>query len=302
MWQIDRSSFKDAEKQFEIFIPDKDVRDICIKFLAEMIVYANGVDCTNWSINLDIQGKLIRFNTGQEYCISINKKSILIICLKDIIKTIDNRVVDIEFLGHDGKIGKKSRNLHEIPDCLENVPGSVGCIIMYENLKEYLPFIREANKEYIDFAMRNTIILPKMKNAHSSGMIEYLSEITGKKILNPFYKAIESQKLQEKYSREAIDMSDRELEEKILRSTKNPAKISIVSSQYERNPYISEYAKRQAKGICQVCHQPAPFLNRITGKPFLETHHINPLSQGGKDEINNVIALCPNCHRERHYG
>jgi 5-methylcytosine-specific restriction protein A len=26
------------------------------------------------------------------------------------------------------------------------------------------------------------------------------------------------------------------------------------------------------------------------------------LRDGGSDTINNVIALCPNCHRKRHYG
>ncbi|MFM0350878.1 HNH endonuclease [Paraburkholderia sp. RL17-347-BIC-D] len=27
-----------------------------------------------------------------------------------------------------------------------------------------------------------------------------------------------------------------------------------------------------------------------------------PLAQGGPDTVANAIALCPNCHRERHYG
>ncbi|WP_425484228.1 HNH endonuclease [Desulfobacter latus] len=24
--------------------------------------------------------------------------------------------------------------------------------------------------------------------------------------------------------------------------------------------------------------------------------------KGGKDTIENTIAICPNCHRKRHYG
>lgn len=35
---------------------------------------------------------------------------------------------------------------------------------------------------------------------------------------------------------------------------------------------------------------------------FLETHHIIPLSKGGADTIYNVAAICPNHHREAHYG
>ena len=26
------------------------------------------------------------------------------------------------------------------------------------------------------------------------------------------------------------------------------------------------------------------------------------LSDGGSDTVTNVVALCPNCHREIHYG
>jgi 5-methylcytosine-specific restriction protein A len=38
------------------------------------------------------------------------------------------------------------------------------------------------------------------------------------------------------------------------------------------------------------------------GKVFLETHHVIPLSEGGGDTEGNVVALCPNHHREAHHG
>ena len=66
-----------------------------------------------------------------------------------------------------------------------------------------------------------------------------------------------------------------------------------------RSPYISEYAKRQAKGYCQLCGNPAPFSDS-DGKPYLETHHVIWLSRGGSDTLDNVAALCPNCHRKMH--
>ena len=31
----------------------------------------------------------------------------------------------------------------------------------------------------------------------------------------------------------------------------------------------------------------------------LETHHIQPLNKGGKDQFNNYIILCRVCHRKR---
>lgn len=71
------------------------------------------------------------------------------------------------------------------------------------------------------------------------------------------------------------------------------------SSSYIRDRYVSEYAKRRANGICQLCNEPAPFLDN-EGRPFLETHHVIWLADGGDDSISNTVALCPNCHRKMH--
>lgn len=32
----------------------------------------------------------------------------------------------------------------------------------------------------------------------------------------------------------------------------------------------------------------------------LDMHHLDPVSNGGPDDPNNLIALCPNCHRRHH--
>ena len=34
----------------------------------------------------------------------------------------------------------------------------------------------------------------------------------------------------------------------------------------------------------------------------VETHHIIPITEGGTDDIDNAIPLCPNCHDEVHKG
>lgn len=35
-------------------------------------------------------------------------------------------------------------------------------------------------------------------------------------------------------------------------------------------------------------------------KASCDVHHIIPVSNGGKNEITNLITLCPNCHRMVH--
>jgi 5-methylcytosine-specific restriction protein A len=107
------------------------------------------------------------------------------------------------------------------------------------------------------------------------------------------------EKKEELVRKKAHKLSLNELAFLAIHSQKECGKREVVTSCYERNQLVSEYAKRMAKGSCQLCNQPAPFKNR-DGEPFLETHHIIPLATGGSDTIENVAALCPNCHRKMH--
>lgn len=102
-------------------------------------------------------------------------------------------------------------------------------------------------------------------------------------------------------SQEEIDLncSDEELRRRAIRHSGAGMLRYQTTSSYVRDRYISEYAERRAHGICQLCGQPAPF-NRINGEPFLETHHVIWLADGGDDSIENTVALCPNCHKKMH--
>ena len=73
----------------------------------------------------------------------------------------------------------------------------------------------------------------------------------------------------------------------------------VTSNVFIRDAFIAEYARRRANGICQLCEQEAPF-SRKDGSPYLECHHIEWISNGGSDTIENTVALCPNCHRKMH--
>jgi 5-methylcytosine-specific restriction protein A len=107
------------------------------------------------------------------------------------------------------------------------------------------------------------------------------------------------QKKQEKKEKEARRLSDAELKKRLKYVKKQAGKREVSSATYERNVYVAEFAKRRANGICQLCDETAPF-NDKNGKPFLESHHIVWLSDGGEDTIENSTALCPNCHRKMH--
>lgn len=70
---------------------------------------------------------------------------------------------------------------------------------------------------------------------------------------------------------------------------------------YQRSQKVARYVAMRAKGLCECCQKPAPFLKR-DGTPYLEPHHVNRLSDGGLDHPRYVGAVCPSCHREIHSG
>lgn len=94
-----------------------------------------------------------------------------------------------------------------------------------------------------------------------------------------------------------------ELRRSLLNSSKQAPVAFNISMQkaFDRSKSIVLYALMRADGVCEGCDKQAPFL-RKNGEPYLEVHHIKELSSGGSDTPDNVIALCPNCHRRVTHG
>lgn len=70
---------------------------------------------------------------------------------------------------------------------------------------------------------------------------------------------------------------------------------------YQRSAIVRRYVLSRAAGACESCDTAAPFKNKA-GEPFLEPHHIRRVSDGGPDDPRHMAGICPNCHREAHYG
>lgn len=106
----------------------------------------------------------------------------------------------------------------------------------------------------------------------------------------------------EKQLRSSRSLSEPARLKRLLTANKIPEKISILTIQFKRNADVVEQVLSKAAGICQKCNIAAPFIRRSDKAPYLEVHHIIPLASGGEDTVDNSIALCPNCHRQAHYG
>ena len=455
MAQIDRNSLQDAQKIVENFLPNEQARKKFINFLGNAINFANSIKPNNWMLNLDTNGSMLRLNIGREYCITLRKDRILILCDRTTIKSVVERENIPVIYHYDGsKKGEKaidSRDIDKIPDAVVLTKNSIGCKLKNEEIERYIDFFSQSNKDFIKSAM-NTYLLPQYKKAHSQGAVEYILKEFGKnnecetliyhniieteylenklKLKKYFsaayvflenienkttegfyvgtstnlhlyyknsllfyfeflsntsvkigkikkiikkntkldyvyffeslhknfesselkdYEEFEFNKKQGKYSliinnsencelifnlicktlneikngdfqynidfsdvqqefeekvRKAQKLSDKQLEKKLLQTQKDYRSETKIVQQivHNRNEYVKVFVLRRAKGYCEKCGKFAPFLKDDEATPFLEVHHIMPLSEGGKDIVKNAIALCPNCHRHAHYG
>ncbi len=81
-----------------------------------------------------------------------------------------------------------------------------------------------------------------------------------------------------------------------------PERVLRVVEGFRRNPDVVAERLHRANGTCDGCNAQAPFLRASDKTPYLEVHHRVPLAQGGPDTVENTQALCPNCHRQVHFG
>ena len=51
---------------------------------------------------------------------------------------------------------------------------------------------------------------------------------------------------------------------------------------------------RQQNGLCPVCQQ------KFKGETSINVHHIVERYKGGGDNLDNLVMLHPNCHRQIH--
>ncbi|WP_395166423.1 HNH endonuclease [Klebsiella pneumoniae] len=127
------------------------------------------------------------------------------------------------------------------------------------------------------------------------GVWELYQDLQGKwcyrQVKSEFEEAVEAAAKLPSSTREQI----------LATESKTPVLTEVTTRVYKRSPYVVAEVLLRAKGKCQSCKRDAPFLKE-DGTPFLEVHHIEWLSKGGEDSVENAIALCPNCHRQAHYG
>lgn len=118
-------------------------------------------------------------------------------------------------------------------------------------------------------------------------------------IENEYYISEEMADEKDKRQEQAANkLNDEELYE-LANEVEKVGERKAITKVYVRNHHVTAHVKRRAKGLCDLCGKPAPFYDK-NGLPYLECHHVDWLAHGGKDGIDNAVALDPSCHRKMH--
>ncbi|KGA39158.1 hypothetical protein KU75_24260 [Pectobacterium odoriferum] len=84
-------------------------------------------------------------------------------------------------------------------------------------------------------------------------------------------------------------------------------KITGSLNLYPRDIKVASSAIKKAKFLCEYDYSHKHFKSKISNNNYVEAHHFIPLSLQGKfeyslDIVENVISLCPICHKILHHG
>lgn len=130
------------------------------------------------------------------------------------------------------------------------------------------------------------------------GIYKELKGLVGKNILT-----ISSVASEEDYQSESQVVIPKELPAGPI--AKKDTKATSGSKTSFRDPSVAKLALEQANYQCIFGTDHLTFTSAATKKPFVEAHHIIPMEFQDQFEFSldvpeNIIALCPNCHRKIH--
>jgi hypothetical protein len=162
-------------------------------------------------------------------------------------------------------------------------PGCTTVALPLSDLPLSLTKFIESHHEALRIAAEKRPPPRNIREAHSPGVTEWLSQVLHRAVPNPA-----------RPRRGEIDLDE------ALRAARWRVPAKPGTAIYRRaSAKIRQYVLERAAGRCEGCGAPAPFRGK-DGRPFLETHHTTRLADDGPDDPRKVIGICPNCHKRAH--
>ena len=113
--------------------------------------------------------------------------------------------------------------------------------------------------------------------------------------IETFENGLEQNEIEHRTGNESNELDKEELLNKITDcENDNSEKITVNGKTYKRHNYLMVQIKKYRDYKCQFCSTKIPKSN---GEYYIEACHIKAKSEGGKDRLDNILILCPNCHK-----
>src|SRR5699024_4838879 len=128
-----------------------------------------------------------------------------------------------------------------------------------------------------------------------------------------YIKSIAEESVEEQHDEEVNNYLQRKIikidENKLVKEPtikKSKQKFKNTLS-YPRSELEMMKAKINSDWTCEISLSHNTFINEQLNKPFVEGHHLIPMFAQDQfkytiDFADNIVTLCPNCHRKIHYG
>ncbi len=294
-----RSDPKYAEEIISTLWPNKQMRLECLQFLLNSIRFAHSQGSASWEVTLFED--LIRLNVGQIAVLSLWAEEAHAYCLATLHLPKQSGIrLDTDWKHFDAipepteAYRVDTNSLDTCPKALRDAHFSL--IRIAATRKPHSPFkgsfsdgiLTYLEKEFDTSIDRPTYIDPKASEPTPSELFT----LTEEEFIEDFERQLqESSKVEDEIRRKRLE-----------NAPKKPETVQIFQTVFKRNTDVIAEVMKRANGFCEACGKPAPFLRARDGKPYLEIHHKVFLADKGEDTVENAVALCPNCHREMHFG
>ncbi|MFY0730147.1 HNH endonuclease [Pseudomonas sp. NFX15] len=135
--------------------------------------------------------------------------------------------------------------------------------------------------------------------------VESFDDYTGAFVLvrsnrNPLSNVTETTGVEEATSQIEIDVVRDTAVVDQFATNERPDTYTYNGVQRYRDPRVRRRVLERSEGVCELTKVPGFLM--ANGGVYLETHHIIPLSEGGPDTVENVIALTADAHRQTHFA
>lgn len=277
-----------AREVFEFLLPDEQIRRQCLEFLANSVQMANRLTPERWGITL--RHDSILMNCGMIEILTIVPDGIHVITDVESLPVLPTDQVEV-----------CSNKDWSPKGFYRSVPGSVACDFDAEKAFLVLPQISDSHHKLIQKAAR-TPFAPNRKNAHSPGVIRFLSEYLKQALPQPAY-----------FIPARSDSDDRDpsalslpmLPEEVEASGTFPegSVKKILVNAYERDEKARATCILLYGTRCIVCELSFEETYGEVGRDFIHVHHLTPLSKAGEvstDPSRDLRPVCANCHAIIH--